>query len=157
MKRLVLLVGALVAPLLLVSCGQGGSDLGDSPEADAVRYRQGVMTAIQWKVVELRAMADGETALDEAQFKESASELASLATMITEGFGPGTDIPGSNAKPEVWSNWDNFVAEAAKFADLTRNFANTAQQSGFEAAKGMAAQVGGAYRNCHSPYRQTGR
>jgi len=157
MKRFALLLGALVAPLILVSCGGGGSDLGDSPEADAVRYRQGVMHAIEWKVIELRAMADGDTALDEAQFKESAGELAALSTMITEGFGPGTDIAGSNAKPEVWSDWDKFVAEATKFAELTRNFANTAQQSGFNAAKDMAAQVGGACRNCHSPYRKSGQ
>jgi cytochrome c556 len=114
------------------------------------------MRAIQWKVIELRAMADGDTALDEAQFKESAGELAALSTMITEGFGPGTDIAGSAAKPEVWSSWDNFVAEAKEFSDLAQNFANTAQQSGFNAAKDMAAQVGGACRSCHSPYRQSG-
>lgn len=157
MKRFALLIGALVAPLILVSCGGGGSDLGDSPEADAVRYRQGVMRAIEWKVIELRAMADGETALDEAQFKESTRELAALATMIPEGFTPGTDIPGSAAKPEIWTEWDKFTAEAKKFADLTQKFADTAQQSGFEAAKGMAAQVGSECRNCHSPYRESGQ
>jgi cytochrome c556 len=153
MKRFLSLLCAVAAPFVLVACG-GGAEMDDSPEADAVRYRQGVMRAIEWKVIELRAMADGDTAVDEAQFKESSHELAALATMITEGFGPGTDIAGSAAKPEVWSMWDEFVAEAGEFDELTQSFAATAEQSGFEAAKAMAAQVGQSCRGCHSPYRE---
>lgn len=155
MKRVLMLLGAAVAPFIVVACG-GGAEMDDSPEADAVRYRQGIMRAIEWKVIELRAMADGETALDEAQFKESTHELAALATMIPEGFGPGTDIEGSAAKPELWTMHDDFLAKAAEFAALTQRFADTAQQSGFEAAKDMAAEVGRACRTCHSPYRDTG-
>ena len=73
MKRLfaTLLGAVLVAGL--ASCGGGGGGgaaVDDSPEGQAVQYRQSVMRSLGYKVAAVRAMASGEVPADEAKFRE---------------------------------------------------------------------------------------
>jgi cytochrome c556 len=157
MKRsLLFLLGLLAVPFLVVACGGqgGGSELDDSREAEAFRYRHGVMLAIEWKVAELRSMVDGEIPVDEAQFKESANELLALSGMITEGFIPDSLVAGSLALPDVWTKWVLFVAEAEEFEAGVKNFADAAAAGGFAGAKDLIQGVGQSCGGCHRPYRR---
>jgi cytochrome c556 len=156
-SRKVSLLGGLLVPLLVVSCGQpggSGASADDSPEAAAYHYREGLMTAMSWKVARLRAMAEGEIQVDEAAFAKGARDVATLAGMITEGFIPNSAVEGSEALPEIWTNWNDFTQKAADLQNAAQALADAAAQNGFEAAKDMVQGVGQGCGGCHRPYRR---
>ncbi len=160
MKKLsVTLLGALLIPLLVVSCGQAPSTpaaavVDESPEGRAFVYRKALMETIAWKVATARGMAQGEIPVDEAAFAKHARDVAVLAGMITEGFIPNSAVEGSAALPEVWTNMADFQAKAMDLQTAAQSLADAAAANGFEAAKGMVQAVGTTCGGCHRPYRR---
>ncbi|HVY67066.1 MAG TPA: cytochrome c [Gammaproteobacteria bacterium] len=163
MKKLAItLLGVVLVPLLVVSCGQGGpgsqtaakAPEPDTPETAAFHYRDGLMKAIAWKVGKLRGMAQGEVPVDEEAFKKNSHDVVALAGMITEGFIPNSAVPGSAALPEIWMNFADFQQKANDLQNAAKALADSADQGGFEAAKGMVQAVGQTCGGCHRPYRR---
>ena len=162
MKKLaVTLLGAVLVPMLVVSCGQQGSGGAggaaaepDTPETAAFHYRDSLMKTIAWKVGKLRGMAQGEIPADEAAFKKHAHDVATLAGMITEGFIPNSAVQGSAALPEIWMNFADFTQKAADLENAAKALAEAADANGFEASKGMVQAVGSSCGACHRPYRR---
>lgn len=149
------LLGALLVPMLVLSCSQQSAPaaVDDSPEAVAFRYRQGLMRAVEWKQGKLNGMAAGEIPVDEAQFVKTARDLAVLGGMLSEGFIPNSQVTGSAAKPEIWTNWNDFVQKATDLQTAAQGLADAAAANGFEASKGMVAGVRQTCGGCHRPYR----
>ena len=150
------LLGASLVPFLVVGCGQPSTtaEVADTPEAAAFQFRQGLMDTIAYKVAQARAMAQGEIPVDEAAFAKHASDVATLAGMIVEGFIPNSAVAGSAALPEIWTNMADFQQKAADLQNAAQALAATAAQNGFEAAKGMVQAVGQTCGGCHRPYRR---
>jgi cytochrome c556 len=155
MKKLATLLGASVASLLLAACGGGAqAPVDDSPEGQAVQFRQSVMESLAYKVAQARGMAQGEIPANDAVFAKHANDVAALAGMITEGFIPNSAVAGSAALPDVWTNMPDFQQKAADLQNAAQALATTASSQGFEAAKGMVQAVGQTCGACHRPYRQ---
>ena len=154
-KLFATLLGAS-AVSLLAACGGGGSQaaVDESPEGQAITFRQANMEAIAYKVGRLRGMAMGEIPVDEAAFAKGASDVATLAGMIVEGFVPNSAKPSSAALPEVWTNMADFQQKAADLQNAAQSLATAASGQGFEAAKGMVQAVGQTCGGCHRPYRR---
>lgn len=152
------LLGALLVPLLVVSCGQPAgtpaTTAEETPESAAFEYRTGLMEAIAWKVGQARGMAQGEIPVDEAAFAKHARDVAVLASMIPEGFIANSAVEGSAALPEIWTNMADFQQKAMDLQSAAQALADAAAQNGFEAAKGMVQPVGQACGACHRPYRR---
>jgi cytochrome c556 len=155
MQRLLATLLGAVLVAGLASCGGGGAaPVDDSPEGQAVQYRQSVMRILGYKVAGIRAMASGEVPADEAKFRKDTADVAVLAGMLPEGFTPNTSSAQSNAKPEVWTNVADFQQKASDLKTSADALAATAASQGFEAAKGMVQAVGSTCGACHRPYRQ---
>lgn len=167
MKIQILRAVALPAALLALSaCSQAPQ--GDAPAAAAVdtetpeyaamEYRQGLMHVIAFKAGQVRGMASGDIPVDEAVFVKAATDLAAATRMLNEAFVAGSDsvsIPGSNALPDIWSDWDAFQGRVRDVQTVTAAVASQAQSGGFQAAQATAADdIGPACGGCHRPYRQ---
>jgi len=156
MKKLfaTLLGASLVS--MLVACGAGGgaAPADDSPEGQAVQFRQDVMRSLGYKVAAVRAMATGEVPVDEAKFRKDTADVAVLAGMLPEGFIPSSSATASNANPEVWTNTADFRQKAADLKTAADALAASAASQGFEAAKGMVQAAGSTCGACHRPYRR---
>jgi cytochrome c556 len=156
-KFAVTFLGSVLVPLLLVSCGgqgPGSAAQEDTPEMAAFHYREGLMTAIAWKVGRLRGMAQGEIPTDEATFAKDARDVAVMASMIPEGFIANSAVEGSAALPEVWTNMADFKQKAMDLQNAAQGLADAATANGFEASKGMVQAVGQSCGGCHRPYRR---
>lgn len=153
-SRKLISFAAVLALAAGVACSSGDQpELDDSPEAAAYRYRDGLMAVIEWKLIQLRDMADGVVAADDAEFVKGAEDLSALAGMVTEGFVPGSIVPGSRALPDIWSNWSDFEQRVEEFqtgADALVAAARNGGVSGSDAALRSFAQTCG---NCHRAYR----
>jgi cytochrome c556 len=156
MKKLVATLLGVSFVSLLASCGGGTAQapVDDSPEGQAFQYRRGVMQAVQYKMIQIRGIAQGEIAGDQAIFVKHANDLAALGAMIPEGFIPNSAVEGSAALPEVWTNTADFQAKSMALVNGAQSLASAAQ-SNFESAKGMVQEtVGGTCGDCHRPYRR---
>lgn len=140
---------------VLAGCGGGaGPTVPDTPEGAAFTFRTSLMETIAWKMTQVGGMADGEIPVDEEAFRKHTSDVAALAGMVPDGFIPNSAIEGSAALPDIWTNMADFQAKAADFQSAAQALATTAQQNGFEAAKGMVQAVRQTCGGCHRPYRQ---
>lgn len=148
-------IAAVSTLALVASCGgSGGSaELGETPEGEAFLYRDAVMQVAEYKAMRLAGMAREEIPLDEEVFVKSAQDLADISGMVTEGFMPEGLVEPSRASPDIWENWDDFEAQAQSFQEQAAMLAETAEQEGFEAARGMVQDTLGTCGDCHRPYR----
>lgn len=149
------LLGALLLPLFVASCGGGGGAAteDDSPEANAFRFRDGLMQGISWKMTRIGGMASGDVPANNEQFTKDARDLAALAGMLTDGFIPNSIVKGSIALPEIWTNWSDFQAKAKALQDGAQGLADAAAQGGVDGAKGMVQAVRQTCGGCHRTYR----
>lgn len=148
-------VGAVASLVVVAACGGSGGapELDDSPEAEAFRYRSAVMEIAAYKAVRIGGMHREEIPLDEDVFVDSTQDLAAVSAMMLEGFMPEGAVGPSRAMPEVWENWSDFEQKAQAFQDAVEMLATTAEQEGFEAARGLVQPMLGTCGDCHRAYR----
>lgn len=137
---------ALVAAVLAAT---GAYAKGDRTDPNAI-VRADTMRAIGGAMGKIGKMASGETAYDAAAAQAAKDALVAAATAIPEAFmTQGGADPASDAKADVWANWDDFVAKATALQDA----ANALDVSSAETMGAGAGALGGACKACHSVYR----
>ena len=121
-------------------------------ERGAWVVRDGIMHLISDQRAILEDMAEGKREADVAEFIRAANGLAVLLQMVPSAFEKKVLYEESRAKPEIWQNWDDFVATAISNSMAAAEIARTAELQGIDAAipKLEAIDCGG----CHDPYRQ---
>lgn len=140
------LTKTLVAGLIL-SAGVAFA-AGKSTDPDAVA-RQTLMGTVAMNTKILGEMAGGKADFDAAKAEAAKLALAEAAGKIGATFEPqGTDAD-SKAKPDIWTNWDDFLLKADALAKAA-NMLDTTSVEGVQA--GMAG-VGGACKDCHMKYQ----
>jgi cytochrome c556 len=75
--------------------------------------------------------------------------LSLAASMALKAFTP--KVAGGKAKPEVWSNWDDF---SKKMNDFAQRAAAGAQAQGQDAQLGALVDIANGCKGCHDMYRQ---
>jgi cytochrome c556 len=88
-------------------------------------------------------------AYDAAAAEAAKQTLIASAGEIEAKFTANVEDAGSAAKPEVWTNWDDFVAKAKALGDA----ANAMDVASAETIGAGMAGVGGACKACHTDYR----
>lgn len=153
--------GAVLASGALLAAGAVGlirdalSQNAPSPTPEqAIKYRQSVYKVILWNFGPLGAVAQGKAPYEPEEFAHRAARVAQMAPMLLEGYPAGSDTGAvTRAKPEIWSNMDDFsqlmknmVGKAAELADIAKE--------GDEAkSKAAVGQLGAACKACHDKYR----
>ncbi|THD83548.1 cytochrome c [Aliigemmobacter aestuarii] len=107
------------------------------------------------KTVGMNTKVLGDMAGDKAPFDAAAAEtakaglLAAIAQVGTAFETEGDLDPASEAKPEIWTSWDDFVKKGEAL-----NAAVTAiDVSSLDGVKAGMGAIGGACKDCHTTYR----
>lgn len=111
--------------------------------------RQGLMKEMGGAAKAMGDMASGKTAFDAAAAATAKATIVDHAGQIAAKFEKNPTDPGSEAKPEVWSNWDDFLKDAKGLETAATALDTT---SAATLGAGMAV-VGGACKECHTEYR----
>lgn len=135
----------LVAGLMLVAGVAIASEAADP----AVKARQELMETIGGSMKVLGDMAGGKSAYDAAAAEAAKAAMVTAAGEIAAKFEPQATDPKSEAKAEIWTNWDDFVA---KGNDLSTAAGALDVSSPETIGAGMGA-MGGACKACHTAYR----
>lgn len=125
-----------------------------SKAAQTIKYRQAALTLLGWNITPIGAMMKGETPFDAKKAEMHAIRLQQVAPMIVEGFPAGTETgAATKAKPEIWSNMDDFKSKAADLEKATGGLV-AATRTGDQKKVGEAlGAVGNACKACHDKYR----
>lgn len=98
----------------------------------------------------LGKMAKGEEPYDAAKAEAAKATLIETAGKIEATFkDQGAADPASEAKPEIWANWDDFLVKAKTLGDAVAAMDVASAES---IGAGMGA-IGGACTECHKAYR----
>lgn len=97
----------------------------------------------------LGGMAGGEMAYDAAAAEAAKAALVATSGNIAVVFEPNTTDAASEAKPDVWTNWDDFAAKAKVLNAAAMALDVSSAES---IGAGMGA-IGGACKDCHTTYR----
>jgi cytochrome c556 len=128
----------------------GGIAFAESKATDPdVKARQNLMDANGAAMGVLGGMASGKTPFDAAAAEAAKAQLVKDAEEIPAVFKNNGADPESKSKPEVWTNWDDFVVKAG---DLGKAAAALDATSLDGVKAGMGA-IGGACKACHMAYK----
>lgn len=97
----------------------------------------------------LGGMAGGKVAFDAAAATAAKAALADGAAKIAAVFEKAGSDPESDSKPEIWTNWDDFIAKGKALGDAAAALDATT----LEGVQAGMAGVGGACKACHTAYR----
>jgi cytochrome c556 len=98
----------------------------------------------------LGKMAKGEEPYDLAKAEAAKAGLIETAGMIEATFkDQGAADPASEAKPEIWANWDDFLLKAKALGDA----ATALDVASAETIGAGMGGIGGACVDCHKAYR----
>ena len=136
----------------MIICAGGIAVAHGGVKNPAVMARMETMTAIGAEMKTLGAMAKGAMAFDAFKARASAATIASHAAAIIEQFRAQESDPKSEAKPLIWSNFDDFSTHA-KALELAAQTACKSVETQDDLGQALAA-LGGTCKACHEDYRE---
>lgn len=141
-----LVTKSLIAGLILVA---GVAVAKEGVQDPTVKARMDLMGTIGMNTKVLGDMAGEKTAFDAAAAQAAKDALIAASADIAAKFETQATDPVAEAKPEVWTNWEDFVAKAGAL-----NAAATAlDATSLDTVKAGMGAIGGSCKDCHSTYR----
>lgn len=141
------IVKKTVVAALILSAGMAFA-AGKSTDPDAIA-RQTLMGTVGMNTKILGEMAAGKAAFDATKAEAAKVALTEAAGKIPATFKPqGTDAD-SEAKPDIWTNWEDFLLKA----DALAKAATALDTTTIEGVQAGMGGVGGACKDCHTKYR----
>ena len=83
-----------------------------------------------------------------------AADISRMSTVIAESFEKEITEGRTDAKPEVWQDWDKFVAAAEALEAEGAKLAEIAGSGDMAAIGGQVKALGKACGDCHKPFRK---
>ncbi|MBS0583869.1 MAG: cytochrome c [Proteobacteria bacterium] len=143
----------LAAASALTLCALAFAHDNTKPD-DAIEYRQGLMTVIGWNFGPLGAMVKGKHPFDAADFAKHSGRIANLSDQLLEGFTKGSDKGKTEAKSEIWANWDDFQSKAKDLDTQAKLLAEVAKANDEARDKEQFKKVAEACKACHDKYKK---
>ena len=122
-----------------------------SVESDAVKARTQAMSEISDNMRLLGSMLKGKTDFDLDIAKLAIQNIANLAAKAPVLFEIEAIDPHAEAKPEIWSNYDDFVDKAFTLETVAIDASGSLIDQG--GLKDVVISLGKTCKSCHSLYR----
>jgi len=152
MKRIKFNILAMVFITVLFSGISFAHPPAISDEMGAYIKRDGLMHLIRAQRYILQEMLVGKRELDQKELIRAAKALSAMFAMIPSTFEDRAMVDMSRAKPEIWENWDDFVAQAEEMRKIADEIAAMGEIYGAKAAIEKVRQF--TCGGCHGPYRK---
>ncbi len=148
MRRAPLGLAFLIAFLAIT-----GLALAHKGATGVVKERMDLMDLQAKQMKLLNAMAKGKRPFDAAKAAHAARDIGLTTRKIPEMFPKGTDAPPSEARAEIWEDWDTFIGDAEAAAKAAEALATTLEgetSAGWKEAFGKLIE---ACKSCHQSFR----
>ena len=128
------------------------SALAQSDEA-MIEYRQKVMQAIGANMGSTGAILK-EKLPYQGHIAHHAYQIQSASQLITSAFKKQLAEGKTDAKADIWKDWDKFAAAAKELEQESGKLAMVAQSGDMAAIAEQVKAVGKACGGCHKPFRK---
>jgi cytochrome c556 len=135
-----------ISALLMTGAAFAAGTAATDPDVIA---RKDLMKTIGGAAKTLGGMASGEVAHDATAADAAKQAMIAAAAEIEAKFTNNAADPASEAKPEVWTNWNDFLAKGKALGDAAGALDVASAES---IGAGMGA-IGGTCKACHTDYR----
>lgn len=135
----------------------GAAQANDPKPEDAAKYRQAAYTVIAWNFKPIGAMVKGEMPFDAAAIARHAQFVDLMSQTVIDGFtkGSGPDaVKHTEAKANIWKNWDKFAADMKDFQAQTAKLAEVAKGGDEAAIKAQFAKTAETCKSCHKEFKK---
>ena len=96
-------------------------------------------------------MAGGKDPYDAAKAEGAKAALIAASAKIEATFmEQGGADPATEAKPEIWANWDDFLVKAKALGTA----AGAVDVASVESIGAGMGAIGGTCKDCHTTYRK---
>jgi cytochrome c556 len=121
---------------------------GRADDQDVIDYRQHIMKTMGEQMGAISMILQNKAPPD--NFAVHLKVLAITATQAKSAFEP--KVPGGDAKPGVWTDWQDFSHRLDELVAATAELAASAQRDGV-AKVGAKMQSTVKCKGCHDTYR----
>jgi cytochrome c556 len=83
-----------------------------------------------------------------------AEEIQRMSILIPDAFKKDVADGKTDAKPEIWKEWDKFTTAANDMGREAAELAKVAQSGNMEAISAQVKKLGDACGACHKPFRK---
>ena len=83
-----------------------------------------------------------------------AADISRMSTIIAESFEKEITEGKTDSKPDIWQDWDKFVAAADALKTEGAKLAEVAGSGDMSAIGGQVKALGKACGDCHKPFRK---
>jgi cytochrome c556 len=118
-----------------------------------IQYRQKVMTSISANMGAIGDILKNKLPY-QSHIAVHAQEIQRMSTVIPEAFKKDIAAGKTDAKPEIWKEWDKFVAAANTMGLEAAELVKVAQNGNMEAIGAQVKKLSDTCGNCHKPYRK---
>ena len=148
------LVWLLIASFLLVA----GLVLVQAQEAEedpVLVYRQKLMKGHGASMGSIGDILKYKLPYSPEHIATHAKNINMFSKLIPDAFEKKSPEGMTDAKPEVWANWDDFVAKSQALGDASAKLADAASGGGeMRTIMPHVKGLGDACRGCHNTYRK---
>jgi cytochrome c556 len=118
-------------------------------------YRQKLMVSLGTSMGSIGDMLKYKLPYDSKHIATHANHISNISKLIGEAFEKEVAGESSDSKPEIWQEWDKFIAAADALTEAGAGLAKAAQ-GGDKGAALMphVKAVGDACNGCHEPFRK---
>lgn len=129
---------------------------GPKPE-DVVDYRQSVFNIIGWNFKPMAAMVKGEIPFDATAVARHAQYVDLMSKAALESFAKGSgpdEVDDTDAKADIWTNWDKFEVAMKNFQQESAKLAEVAKGGDEAAIKAQFGKTAETCKACHKEFRK---
>lgn len=138
-----------IAPLAVIVAAISSVAFAHQGVKDAqVRARMKQMEIIADHTRVLGSMAKGQSRFDKRTANDTLTSISANAKDIPKQFQVPADDPISEARPEIWDNWDRFHDMSLALAR-----ASTGPVEDLGDLRSVLAEIATACRACHEAFR----
>jgi len=146
-------LGLCAGAVLALSITQVMAHDSSKPE-DVVAYRRSVFTVMAWNFGPMVAMVKGEADYDAAEFTRRAERIANVSDQALEAFLPDTLVGDTEAKPEIWENWNDFKAKMSDMEKATAALVEASRSGDMKTIVPAFKAAGNSCKSCHDDYKK---
>lgn len=139
--------------ILLVSLSVSFTMVMAQEDEASLQYRQKVMTSQSASMGAINDILKNKLPFPNHIFTH-AQAIQRMTALVPEAFKKEVTAGKTDAKPEIWKEWDKYVAAAEALGQEAAKLAEVAQKNDMEAITAQVKKVGDACGTCHKPYRK---
>jgi cytochrome c556 len=141
----------LLAPILCCLAFAGAYAQDDEM---VVQYRQKVMAGHGNNISSIGDIMKNKLPHAATQISMHAKILAEYSGLIEGAYEKKVSAGATDSKPEIWQNWDDFLAKAKALGEASTKLSEVAQGGDIRATMTQVQAVGDTCSGCHNAYRK---